>query len=1076
MHQNFPYGCFTVHLFHLTGGIYKNSRRNSSKMRWLTGDPSPATLQDQDSVHREPPLKLHSHHDPLRLERCLLERLAMLRDRNDGRLLVIVPTGQLRDHLARRLLELKPAWLGIQLEPVSAVVREILASGGPAPTESIGETQLESLAEQRVRSTSKRNDWSRFIGSRPRALRRLLDVLKDLSEAGVPLQDLIDSTENTDDTALVDWYEWYTTTLATLQAQGWIDMAGATELACQHAVPWARRFDTILIHGAYDWIGVNLKLFSELAQGTNLELFLPFTVGRPATATAEAFWDRFMAPRFEASPTSLEDEEGRQGLAILFDESMPMAQPYAVPIETLHCQGQRGEVEAGIRVALAAIAEGVSPEEVVLVARGLDGYAATLESVLEGQEIPWSSTQRDNLGVIPWIRGLLLALQVVHEDFPRSRTVELLSLRKLPFARHADSWSRSAGVLGGLQSWSEDLLAWHDSDVASNRDSAKEWQTVRRERMVALVDFLCDLQELLRPDETRRWNEWAALLHDLTETTEEGPASSLTGLKPWLQLLEQMRGLDGLLDDKQVRFTEMFLWLQRALERTSYRPYAGRGGLRVVDLLQLRGQTAEVVVALGFHAGQFPRVAREDPYLRDGVRRRLQRRGHPIPLRRESAKEERQLLCTLVGAARSRLIILRQRADDNGRACAPSSFLRQIERLTDDSPRHVPSHPLRVLEHTTRSPGILEPDGLWLLRALRSRSQGTELKHLQSADDWTDGLLQMEQTEDFSAAAGKYDARVGKRDDLNFSASALENLGKCPLQYWFRRVLRVQALDDEPTFAELPRAALGSAIHELLQRTMTRLAESSTPPDRETVAAVVQADWDGTVGKMGRRLGQRLPALWNWHTRRWRKAVIDFALHDHTRRLKEGLGYLKAETPFDRELTIAGQLLKLHGRFDRRVAPDSAVGGAEWIGDYKTSKKVKSHVDKKLILRADRLQAALYWLAADHAPVELLAVAPDVESGEAVAVFDGFKKPEQQAGFEETLVALLEFQRHGEFPFNVDKHCQYCPYDAACRRRHQPSGEREAQSVAGRRLAALKTKTLARPLLPDDVQREATDG
>ncbi|NIM60601.1 MAG: hypothetical protein GTO30_02820, partial [Acidobacteria bacterium] len=59
-------------------------------------------------------MKVLAHLDPVVLERTLLDELVELRARNEAlAALVIVPTGRLAGHVERRLLERRPAWLGL---------------------------------------------------------------------------------------------------------------------------------------------------------------------------------------------------------------------------------------------------------------------------------------------------------------------------------------------------------------------------------------------------------------------------------------------------------------------------------------------------------------------------------------------------------------------------------------------------------------------------------------------------------------------------------------------------------------------------------------------------------------------------------------------------------------------------------------------------------------------------------------------------------------------------------------------------------------------------------------------------
>ena len=71
-------------------------------------------------------------------------------------------------------------------------------------------------------------------------------------------------------------------------------------------------------------------------------------------------------------------------------------------------------------------------------------------------------------------------------------------------------------------------------------------------------------------------------------------------------------------------------------------------------------------------------------------------------------------------------------------------------------------------------------------------------------------------------------------------------------------------------------------------------------------------------------------------------------------------------------------------------------------------------------------------------------------------------------GFRETMRTLLGLVEQGLFPFRRDTHCNWCPYDLACRRTHPPSEERALHDgeVEAYRLLRDKNKT-RKPLLSD---------
>ena len=84
---------------------------------------------------------------------------------------------------------------------------------------------------------------------------------------------------------------------------------------------------------------------------------------------------------------------------------------------------------------------------------------------------------------------------------------------------------------------------------------------------------------------------------------------------------------------------------------------------------------------LGMNEGVFPRTIREDAFLRDRDREVLERDlGYKVNQKLTAFDEEKLLFTLLVGAARERLYCSFQRADDDGRALAPSWYIGELKR------------------------------------------------------------------------------------------------------------------------------------------------------------------------------------------------------------------------------------------------------------------------------------------------------------------------------------------------------------------------------------------------------------
>ncbi len=287
-------------------------------------------------------------------------------------------------------------------------------------------------------------------------------------------------------------------------------------------------------------------------------------------------------------------------------------------------------------------------------------------------------------------------------------------------------------------------------------------------------------------------------------------------------LLEELRFRETVLGDRrEVSLAEARRALEDAVDRTEVLLHRkDNGGIRVLDAMQLRGQTFRRVHLLGMNAGLFPRAPREDPLLGDALRRSLaERTGRPIPVKTEGYLEERLLLALLLGSAKERIDLSWQRADESGRARTPSLALREVARVAFGAPhrdpareQHLPSHPAHWLAKLLEDTGLLAPGEEALLTALQSGDTAIAAEALAGRDELAPGLELLRSTQSWVAGDGHYDGRVGPgflRDEL--SVSAFELLGRCPLRFFFRQVLKVRELDEPASLFNIDHRADGTA-------------------------------------------------------------------------------------------------------------------------------------------------------------------------------------------------------------------------------------------------------------------------
>jgi RecB family exonuclease len=524
------------------------------------------------------------------------------------------------------------------------------------------------------------------------------------------------------------------------------------------------------------------------------------------------------------------------------------------------------------------------------------------------------------------------------------------------------------------------------------------------------------------------------------------------------RVLASMREIETLLgDDRRVSRGEALAWLDARADAATLPPEgADGGGVRILDAMQARGLTFTHLGLAGMNTGIFPRVAREDPFLSDSSRLLLREAtGRPLPIATESDGEERLLLAMLLGQAREQLRVSWRRADDAARPLVPSLALREIARFAKlgaeaetvlREARALPAHPRSRLEAWARSPGLIGRREETLLAALASET-GADAGPAVAArrPELAAGVALVAATETFAPTTGRYDGRIGASVlRKTMGATALETLGRCPLQFFFRHVLHVEAPRTPPTPFEADAASTGSRVHEVLREVYTRLRDEGAFDGgdvRGLVArarAILREAWNAPAAEDDVARAARLPVLGRIEGKIWLTALDAFLDADLRRMVKEGLVPEALEHKIERALPGGPPALIVRARFDRLLAgPSGAV-----VSDYKTGGDLTARVKSSAMLSGGALQVPIYALISGL-PVELLGIGPQHDPDVDVFRFQDFKSDEERNGVLETLRVVASLADAGRFPLHPGDHCTWCDYRSACRHGHPPTTYRE---------------------------------
>lgn len=263
--------------------------------------------------------------------------------------------------------------------------------------------------------------------------------------------------------------------------------------------------------------------------------------------------------------------------------------------------------------------------------------------------------------------------------------------------------------------------------------------------------------------------------------------------------------------------------LRRALDSASV-----PGDIAPADAVSVTGtgpgtnRQAKVVIVLGLLERQFPRAVRQDPLLKDSLRRELHRvRGWELPVSEASADAERECFVRTISAPTEALYLSSAATDGTGKPAVKSFFLDDLQRALGDSASIAVERagaadgvPIEEAATATELLTAVAHD-LWqhLPRALAHRrtsafaayeamrTRGIDLSSLTHGRDpvqrpvFEDGML-----------------RRAPHTTLRLSASQLKSIGHCTYMHFVQKVLDPKEIT-APSYDALVK---GSLIHDAM--------------------------------------------------------------------------------------------------------------------------------------------------------------------------------------------------------------------------------------------------------------------
>jgi len=873
------------------------------------------------------------------------------------------------------------------------------------------------------------------------------------------------------------------------------------------------QFAQIFYYGFYDLTQVQIDLFHCVAENYPTTLFFPLLhtqPSHPGWSFAERFYQRYVQGRTGATAvTNLAEAPGARNHLLpalwLFDQtgerpSVPLPKEWRCKI--VNAFGIHDEVAVVAKEILRLVADDkMTFNEIGVVGRSLDAYGPPIKEIFHRHHIPLTGVIEEPLVEFPLTKAVILLLNLRAKDYLRTHVIDLVSSPYFRFESSGskkivprpDMWdlaTRELAICKGIQEWRR-LESYTTRDMVLSQISDDDEPRVikiaaAQIRCLANVfDALWSDLETLPPEAS--WSHYAGACKQLLKKylgisvnseIKLEDSEALAGAEI-LAVLDRLAGLDVV--QANLPLGDFSQTLQHWLERSTVAaPPLNAAGVAVLNATAARGQPFRALFIIGLNEGVFPRTIREDAFLRDRDRETLERDlGFKVNAKLAGFDEEKLVFTLLVNAARERLYCLFQRADESGRALAPSWYLTELRRALESHGEHhleESTIPRSSADKINTEPfdrdDLLLPEELAVRLSLDNRDPTTLIEAFDlSPSLYKRGRQVVDQLDLTSAALDAFDGVVGPLSDYwrhfserGLSPTALETYGRCPFQFFARTVLGLERLQRPeeiigPSFAEF-----GELGHLILKSIYQELVHQDYFASNAAAATDIESTLQSVAQRAFTEYASKNPVGYPLAWEILQESLTEVLRQVLARDLEEisVSGY----TPFAFEIDAIEQLgtawpepltgQTIRGRMDR-IDRDRIRNRLRVI-DYKFKFGVNSTVqDKDLYraaLRGEKLQPPFYFLLGKRLAAEdkIQASVPKVEAnfyyiaerwtdGPLVTASFGAEGLAGQMGEEirSTISYLAHGIQKGRFFIQPGDYCRHCDVAEICRKNHPPS-------------------------------------
>lgn len=791
-------------------------------------------------------------------------------------------------------------------------------------------------------------------------------------------------------------------------------------------------FKELLVYGIYDVTGQQAELLSALKHHADMIYFIPYvdeTVTEFARPFLEARLEELGVSRVHLAapnPANSLDAWAARGFGFAGptrSENAATDSPAAslAPDSSFALVSAPGESRAAaeiVREIFRSVRDGVIAgfHEAAVILRQSEIDVPILAETFRLRGIPCFIHGGSSFSDRPLSKAIIAMAALEDASYSREAVLTAMELTAAALPKvsaaawNVQEWRVLTNVpefLAGLDSWDAGIDALIENarkelrKAAAREPAAEDEDIGRSANSIPLAGKRLELAKSLQAGwqslrhagagwpAALSWKEWAQFL----EQRFEPIFGDSEDWHSFSAVLDEIGGLQNVTQvarlNPQVPRDRMVAALVESMSSLSHpEGRFERSGVNIISTSAARGLRFPLVIISGLEEGRFPARLRQDPLLLDGERRQLK----GLPIKSERAKEEKLLFDMAARSAEKRLVLMTSRLDESSdRERIPSQFFLRAAAavrgravsLRDMMEGSIPGFRSVSLENPAPEEGEIAIDEgeirLRLITAGRAESHaalsalaGLEPLRLERALAF-DRARWMKKLTEFDGrladpkliqyVAGSVGSAAGQ-----VSASRLEEYAKCPYFFFLKRVMNLEAWEEQEPTEGMDPLERGLAVHAILEsflkdfcgekfletsvEDLQRLLEQRALENLERSRPAGMPDLLWEIEREG-----LLEMLGNWlkfEKERSTAGMIPF-------QLEQLFGEFSPEERFPAFQVQAGRhLFSFRGRIDR--VDVSRNGKHALVIDYKTGTLPESmtRVARSPLMSGEKIQVAVY--------------------------------------------------------------------------------------------------------------------